>query len=432
MAMTGLQVYKMLPKTNCAKCGYSTCLAFGMALCAGKEKLDKCPSASEELRALFEAESKMPIAEVSFGVGESSLTIGGEKVLYRHDESFFNQTCIAISIESSISDKALDIILKEASELKFIRAGVEMKVNSFALFDTLNDGSFGVFAKKLSGIMPLILISENVLDIESAIESTFEQKPLIYCKNADIQKKSEWAKKYSVPLVVDTIEESEQLGESVNTCLLLQGSLKDIYSNSVKIRSSAVLQKKSAPPVISFLHEIEDAEKQILHASFLINRYVSALVLSITDKNLIMPLLTLRQNIYTDPRKPVQVEPGIYPIGNPSETSPVLITTNFSLTQFLVSGEIEASRIPAWLLVIDTDGTSLLTAWAADKFNGERIAKAIKKYGLEDKVKHKRAVISAYVSGIKDEIEKASSWEIEIGPADSQGISPWLKRFSNV
>ena len=432
MAMTGLQVYKMLPKTNCAKCGFSTCLAFGMALCAGKEKLDKCPFANEELKALFETESKMPIAEVSFGVGENEVTIGGEKVIYRHEESFYNPTCLAVTIENGFSDEKLNKILKEAQELKFIRAGVEMKVNAVALIDTLKDGSFCDFVKKVSIKVALILVCENVVEMEKALEFTAAQRPLVYCKNADINKKTQWAEKYSVPVVVDSIEESEKLGKNINSCLFLHGSLEERFSQSIKIRHDAVNNKKTAPPVISFLHEITDSDTQILHATFLINRYVNALTISVTDKNNIMPLLTLRQNIYADPRKPVQVEPGLYPIGNPSENSPVLITTNFSLTQFLVSGEIEASRIPAWLLVIDTDGTSLLTAWAADKFNGERIAKAIKKFGLEAKVKHRKAIISAYVSGIKEETEKASGWEIEIGPADSQGISPWLKRNSNV
>jgi len=422
MAITGLQIYKMLPKTNCAKCGYATCLAFGMAVSAGKENIEKCEQASEELKTILVTQSQTPIKKVTFGTNENEVTIGGEKVLFRHEETFFNQTCIAVSVENTLDDKELKQAFNDISELQFVRAGSLMKINAIALVYSKKDGKFSEFVEKAPKNTALILICDDVTQMEEVMEKHANKKPLVYCKNADSHKLSEWADKYSVAIITDDTDKFQK----PNVVLALTGTLKEVCEKSVKIRREAIEKQKYLPPVFTFLDG--ESDSQILKTCYLINRYINAVIISERDKNKIFPLLTLRQNIYTDPRKPIQVEPGVYPIGNPSAESPVLITVNFSLTQFLVSGEIEASRIPAWLLVIDTDGTSLLTAWAADKFNGERITKAIKKYGLEEKTNHRKAIISAYVSSLKEEIEKQSNWEIEIGPADSQGISPYLKR----
>ncbi len=428
MAMTGLQIYKMLPKTNCAKCGYSTCLAFGMALASGKTGIDKCPDVTQELTELFDTSSSTPIKEISFGTDETEVKLGGEKVLFRHEESFYNQTCIAIALENSMNETEFKTALKEINELTFNRAGAILSLDAVAMKYSKHDENFASFAQKAPANKALILICENPAQMELALEKTSSRKPLIYCKNATNTQLSQWAGKYSLPIISGDTSAAEKESGKINIVINNSGELGQIIENSIHVRRNAIKQKKNGLPMISFLEEEKDQDLQILFAAAMINRYINAVVISTRDRDKLLTLLTLRHNIYTDPRKPIQVEPGIYPIGSPSADAPVMITTNFSLTQFLVAGEIESSRVPCWLLVIDTDGTSLLTAWAADKFNGERIAKAMQKYGLENTVSHKTAIISAYVSGIKDELEAASGWKITVGPADSSGISPWLKR----
>ncbi len=426
MALTGLAAYKYLPKTNCAECGYSTCLAFGMALAAGKTDPQKCPYAKEELSKLYEESFTSPVKEVIFGTGVSKTAIGGEKVMYRHEESFYNKTVIAALLNPQEDEFAEN--LEKIEETYFERAGSKLFTDSIALKSNLakeliNAASFVPETKSL------IIICEDVLEIKKALTNLKERKPLFYCSKASEAQIREICKEYSIPAIVRYSEFTKNPDAFADCSIVvkLEGSYKEQLRTSLTMRAQAVYSRKSTPPTIAFLDEVCDKDMEILHACSFINRFAGALIVTTKEKNKLLPLLTLRQNLYTDPRKPIRVEPGIYSYNNPSDNSPILITTNFSLTHFLVSGETEASRIPAWVLAVDTEGTSLLTAWASDKFNAEKIKAALEKNNPQ-KEKKGPLVISSYVSGLQEDIEKAAERKVLIGPADASGISPWLKR----
>lgn len=423
--MTGLQLYKLLPKTNCGDCGYATCLAFGMAVSAGKSSVEKCVHLSEDTLSALQAKPALPVKEISFSRGEKTVKMGGEKVLFRHEESFYNETAFAMSVGEDDGDP--EAALEEISRLVFDRAGASLAVNALAV--RFRTASFADRVLSRSDL-PLILICEDaVLLAQIAAKAG---KPMIWCPGLAPEEMAALGLRCRLPVIISAESAEWALafdGGGAELAFCFSGLLKEEVRSHAALRRTAVKTGVSVFPSLTFLDEGVSDEEQMMAASALVNRYAGLLALSCRRREYMLPLLTQRHNIYTDPRKPIQVEPGLYGINGASLGDPLLVTTNFSLTYYLVSGEIEASRIPCWLLVTDTDGTSLLTAWAADKFNGESIAASLKKYGAGERAGHRRAVISSYVSSIKGEAEKLSDWRIEVGPADASAIPAFLKNY---
>ena len=288
-------------------------------------------------------------------------------------------------------------------------------------------------------------MSENTENIENILTEIKDSKPLVYLEKASPEKLTEIEKKYNIPVVSSgsTIEElvgsSSKLVENNTQNIVLNlknQSQKNLIENLTYIRRSAI-ENKLKPlgfPVIEFTKDIIDLSKdpieQGIWASILLCKYANIIVLEDFDEAIIYSLLTLRQNIYTDPEKPLQIEAKLYPIGEPDENSPVIVTTNFALTYFVVVGEIEASNIPSYLVITPSDGMSVLTAWSADKFNGEIIAKTIKTYGLENLVKHRKLIIPGYVYSLKEEIEdELTDWEVIIGANEAVDIVDFLRNY---
>lgn len=439
MALTGLQIYKLLPRTNCGECGHPTCLAFAMALAAKKAELASCPKVSDEAKAALGEAAAPPIRLVTIGTGDDKLEVGNETVLFRHEQTFYHHPGLAIEVQDTAAD--LEGLVKEANALSFDRVGMILKVNLIALKHTNTDaGKYSEVAGKIASLssLPLILMSENVDVMEAALKTTGSKKPLIYAATPENwEKMAALAKNYSCPLAIraskidDLPDLTEKLkGAGVNDLILDTGSrdLNAALVDQAQIRRLA-LKKTFRPlgfPTIAFAMN-GDSEVEVLRAAAFICKYAGIIVLKVHEPWQILPLLTLQQNIYTDPQKPIQVEPKVYEVGAVTDSSPVLVTTNFSLSYFVVAGEIEASKIPAHLIVVDTDGTSVLTAWAADKFNAEKIAASIKKYGVEEKIKHKRIVIPGYVAVISGALEDESGWKVEVGPKEAAGIPAYLK-----
>jgi acetyl-CoA decarbonylase/synthase complex subunit gamma len=444
MAVTGIEIYKKLPRTNCKECGFPTCLAFAMNVAAGKIELEKCPYISEEAKAELSEASAPPIRTVEIGTGDNALKIGGETVLFRHEKTFVNPPGIAILITDSMDDSEIETRLKKLKELQYERVGLILKPDMIALKDTTGDPQR--FSQLVRRVMegdgyPMILMSESADVLASALEICAERKPLIYpATTENVEEMGKLAKEKGCPVAAkaESLEELSQVTSKltelgIKDIVLDSGArkLKKALEDQVIIRRAALMQKYRpfGFPTITFPCEMaDDLTEETVIASALIAKYAGILVMSDLEGHSLFPLLVERLNVYTDPQRPMAVTEGIYEIGQPDDSSPVLVTTNFSLTYFIVSGEIENSRIPSYLLVKDTEGLSVMTAWAADKFVGETIAPFVKKCGIEEKIKHRKIIIPGYVARIAGELEdELGDWQVLVGPREASNIPAYLR-----
>ncbi len=440
MALTGLDIYKLLPKTNCGDCGSPTCLAFAMKLASKQAALDSCPHASEEAKQALGAASQPPIRLVTIGEGENRVEVGNETVLFRHQETFYHQSALAIRIREN--DPNREDRTREIGALRFTRVGEEIAVDLTALEEESNDpGKYAAFVEKCreeTGL-PAILISGSPSCLRAGVEKIGDTRPLLCPASPEkIEEIAALAAEFSCPLAVggETVEETAEHAEKAEAAgakdLVLiagRGNLKQKLADLTVIRRQA-LRKQFRPlgyPTLAFTDPAADPFSQALEAAVLIAKYAAVVVTDLSRPEYILPLLTARQNIYTDPQKPIQVEPRLYPVGTPDRDSPLLVTTNFSLTYFTVEGEIEASRIGAYLLVVDTEGTSVLTAWAADKFNAGSISRALTDSGAAELLDHRKLVLPGYVAVLSGKVEEESGWTVEVGPREASGIPKFLK-----
>ena len=446
MALTGIQIYKLLPKTNCGECGVPTCLAFAMNLAAGKAELVACPYISEEAKTELADASAPPIRKVVIGTGERKLTIGGETVLFRHEKTFVNSPGIAVLVTDEMGDDQVDGRLQRFKALEYERVGLTLRADLVAVKSVSGDGSkFEALVTKVKNETDagIILMAEDPGVMEAGLKACADRKPLIYAatkKNADAM--SSLSKEHGCPLAVkgnglDEVSElTTKLSEDGLNDLVIDSGAREIkraFEDQVFIRRGALL-KKYKPlgfPTIALPFEMsDDLMRETLIASIFVAKYGAIVVLSDLQGHNLFPLLLARMNIYTDPQRPMATSAGIYEIGGPNENSPVLVTSNFSLTYFIVSGEIETSRVPAWLIVVDTEGLSVLTAWAAGKFVGDVVGMAMKKCGIMDKVGHKKVVIPGYAAAISGDLEEElRDWDVLIGPRESAHIPAYLKEW---
>jgi len=444
MALTGIQIFKLLPKTNCKECGVPTCLAFAMNLASGKAELDACPYVSDEARAQLAEASAPPIRPVVVGKGVRKATTGGETVMFRHEKTFYNPTLFAGTITSDTAAADVEAKLKAWNALQYERVGLNLRPELVALKDVNGDASsFGALAKQIAETSEfnLILMSEDLAVIEAGVTGCGFKRPLIYAAtdaNADAMGKI--ALDNDLPLAVKA---NDIDGIIALTTKLTEMGLKDLVidtgtrelkqalQDQVAIRRSALKETNRAVgfPTIVFPSEMaSNADMEALIAGMFVSKYAGIVVLSDLQTEVMFPLLLERLNIFTDPQRPMTVTEGIYPIGNPTEESPVLVTTNFALTYFIVSGEIEASKVPAWLLIKDSEGLSVLTAWAAGKFGGDDVGMFVKKCGIGDKVKHTELIIPGYAAAIAGDVEEElPGWTITVGPRESAHLAGFLK-----
>jgi len=444
MGLTGIQIFKLLPKTNCGECGVPTCLAFAMNLAAGKAELDSCPYVSDEAREQLAEASAPPIRPVAIGAGARAFKVGGETVMFRHEKTFYNPTALAALVPSDVDAAALDTKLKTWNAFQYERVGLNLRPELVAVKDVSGDaGAFAAVAKKIAeeSEFGLVLMSEKPDVIKAALEGCAFKKPLIYAAtNDNAEDMGNLAKESGLPLAIkadnmdDLIALSDKLtGMGLKDLVLDSGAreMKALLQDQVVIRRAPLkaANKSLGFPTITFPCEMADnLAVETLIASMLIAKYAGIVVLSDFESESLFPLLLERLNIFTDPQRPMTVTEGIYEIGSPDENSPVLITTNFSLTYFIVSGEIEGSRVPSWLLIMDTEGLSVMTAWAAGKFSGDAVAIFVKKCGIADKIAHKKIIIPGYAAAISGEMEEdLPDWDVKIGPRDASLLPKFLK-----
>ncbi len=445
MALSGIAIYKHLPKKNCGECGVPTCLAFAMGLAAGKAELDACPYVSEEARNFLAEASAPPIATVTIGTGENAFRTGGETVLFRHEKTFFNPPGFTLLVKDTEEPKRVAEKLESFRNLQYERVGLTLKADLLALQEESGEKEkFLALVKeakeKISA--PLILMSEKPEFIAAALDVCGEDRPLLYAATQDnLDAMGELALTKKCPLAV----KAETLDKVVEiTARLSEKGIKELVIDSgatttprllqdqVGIRRAALLNKDRRlgfPTIIFPGRTAGNPMEEALAAAVGVAKYAGIIVLSELNGETLFPLLLERLNIYTDPQRPMAVKEGIYEINNPDENAPLLVTTNFALTYFIVSGELESSRMPAWLLVQEAEGLSVLTAWAADKFVAQTIAPLVKKSGIVEKIKHQRLIIPGYTAQIAGELEEElPGWEIAIGPREASQLPAYLKK----
>lgn len=447
MALSGLDIYKKLPKTNCGDCGVPTCLAFAMKLAGNQAEIDACPHVTEEAKAELSESSAPPIRSVSIGAGEHAIKIGEETVMYRHEKRFENPTGIALLISDDMSDEQVDSQISDLNQIEFERIGLVFSTDLVVLKSTADSAKFSALVEKVSKATEkaLVLDSADPATMEAALKIVASKKPLIYAATKDNwEAMAKLANDNNCPLAVkganidEAADVAGKLVDAGHKELVIDSGSRDlnaILADQVNSRRLA-LKKKFKPlgfPTIVFASEAASENpmfENIVAATF-IAKYAGIVVLSKIEAATLYPLLVERMNIFTDPQRPMTVEQGIYEINNPTADSPVLVTTNFSLTYFIVSSEIESSRVPTWLCIHDSEGLSVLTAWAAGKFVPENIAGFLKKSGIAEKVNHRKLSIPGYVAQISGELEdEMGDWKIEVGPREAADLPAYLKIWS--
>jgi acetyl-CoA decarbonylase/synthase complex subunit gamma len=440
MALTALEIYKLLPKTNCKECGFSTCLAFAMQVAAGKAGIDQCPPASDEAREVLGAASAPALPKVTVGTGERSVILGDEVVMYRHEKTFYHPTAFAISVSDALDDDAFRARIRRIRALSFERMGETLSVDMVAVrCDSGNPARFAAAAasaKECAGV-PLLL-SGPCGALAAALPPLGPDRPLLSPPSGEGEVGARLAAPLGLPLVVRSkgidglgkdLAAARAAGVSDLVADPMPASLSDAVASSVYLRRLAILHRAREVACPTAFDLGNGFPSPFAAASLLVAKYGSLLVLDSDDPTDIFPLLTLRQNIFTDPQKPIQVEAGIYPVGKTTASSPVVITTNFSLTYFTVRSDIEASRVPAHLLIADCDGMSVLTAWAAGRFTGESIAKILSESGIAGAVSHRTLIIPGMVARLSGKIEELSGWRVLVGPQESSALPAYLRRL---
>ena len=451
MALTGVEIFKLLPKTNCKKCGYPTCLAFAMKLAQRQASLETCPDVSEEAKQKLGEASAPPVKPTTFGTGEKAIKMGEETVLFRHDKRFVNPCAFALNIKDTFSEDAIKARIDEVLNSEIERVGQKLRIDAIALSNDSHDiGKFEAAAKIIAQKapdIPVIISTENPGAAEAAVKLFADKKPIIFgATTTNAEAMTSIAKNYKATLGVTVPASSASCGAGLDELSSLTEKIKsagvqdmvidsgarnakEILRDNTLIRRAAIKKnfKPLGYPVITFAMR-EDSLLEALIGTIGVAKYSSIIVLNSVEKWKNLALFTLRQNLYTDPQVPMQVEQKIYKIGEPSPASPLLITTNFSLTYFIVSGEVENSKVPSYLAVMDCEGLSVLTAWAAGKFTAGKIAQFIKESEIESSISHRELVIPGYVAILSGAIEdKLEGWKITVGPREANGIPAFMR-----
>ena len=437
--LTGIEIYKHLPKTNCGDCNFPTCMAFAMQVAAKKVGLEQCPHVSAAAKAALSEAQAPPMRTVTIGAGDRAVKVGGETVLFRHDEKFHHSTVIAIRVRDDLSESDLTQRLERIHQLQFVRVGQKIAVNAIAIEQT-SGGKFtaAVTLAKEKSSLTLILISLDPHALKAALEICGDRRPLLYAATPENFKElAALAKQFNCPLAVQgkTLEELAELAQQIKALgvedLVVNPQIQGMAEGLTKLTliRRLALEKMFRPlgyPVMTVVHD-GDPFLEAAQASAYICKYAGLVVMDGLESWQLLPILTARQNIYTDPQVPNAVEAKLYKVGEPGPQSPVLVTTNFALTYFTVEGEVENSRVPAYITVVDTGGLGVLNAYADDKLTAEVIVKAVKSYGIMDQVVHKKLVIPGLVAVLKGEIEDEGGWEVFVGPEEAAGLPAYLK-----
>lgn len=445
MALSGIDIFKHLPKTNCGDCGVPTCLAFAMKLAQSQVELASCPHVSDEAKEALSSAARPPMRAVTVGKGDTAFTVGEETVAFRHERTFVNPCAIGVSVDAGVTDDEIDAVVAQAEAASFERVQQHLACGFVAVRGNGDAARFKAAAERVMSktALPLVLITEDAAEAGAALESVAGDRPLICAAtaaNADAM--IELAKKHACPLVVrgDGLADVAALTAGAKAAgvedLVIDSAPKTAGTalrDAVFTRRSALVKKYAdlGYPTICFPGDLAggDVMLETAFAAVCVAKYGSIIVLSGAEPWRMLPLLVLRQNIFTDPQRPMQAESKIYAINGPGPEAPFIVTTNFSLTYFIVSSEIEGARMPAHLGIVDAEGLSVLTAWAAGKFVPERIAKFVRESGIAETVSHREVIIPGAVAQISGELEEElEGWTVTVGPYEAAELPAFLKR----
>jgi len=444
MALSGIQIYQLLPQTNCKECGFPTCMAFAMKLAAKQAELAACPYVSDEAKEKLSAAAQPPVRLITLKADDHEVKAGNETVLFRHEKKFFNKPGLFVRVRDSEPFDALKARVAAADAYRVNYVGMDLGLDGFAVEAASGDPA--TFADAVSAVRevserPLILMGRDPAVLAAGLKPIDGEVPLLVGADAsNWEAMADVAKGAGAALAViaDTLDGlvalSSRLKDKGVENLVLAPSTRRLGSSLgfyTQIRRLA-LKKNFRPlgyPILAVPGDAPDEATEALLAAQAIAKYAGFVVLDTFAPELLYPLLVLRENLYTDPQKPIQVQPGVYEFNSPTPESPVLVTTNFSITYFSVANEVEGSGLPAHLLVTDAEGMSVLTAWAAGKFDAERIAKAVKEFSLNDKISRKRIVLPGHVAVLSGELEEElPGWEVRVGPREAVDIPAFMKQ----
>jgi len=457
--LSPIDVYKLLPKTNCKECGVENCMAFATKLVNREVSLDQCKPLlkKENEKAYLQLKDmlKPPVKEVTVGVGDKAVKLGGKLVMYRHEFTYTNPTAIAIDVTDEMSEAEMLERVKKTENFSYEYIGYTLKLDMIAVRSTSNDPEkFKTAVKKVveNTKLPLVLCSLNANVLEAGLMAAPNAKPLLYAATMENWKDiAELALMYHCPIVVSAPNDLSML-VSLSKTLLAYGvedlvldpgtfpgdGLADTINNFTMLRRAACKGGEElvgfpilGVPMAAWLDKGEAADeivkwREAYLAGMLITRFADVLIMHGNDGWSLLPNSVLRQNIYTDPRKPVAVEPGLKVFGTPDENSPVFFTTNFALTYYTVASDLESSKMNAYLIVVDTEGSAVDSGVAGRKLTAEKVAEALKATGIESKVRHRKLVIPGKASRISGEIEELSGWKVQVGPRDSSEIPKYI------
>jgi acetyl-CoA decarbonylase/synthase, CODH/ACS complex subunit gamma len=440
MALSGIQIYKMLPQTNCKDCGFPTCLAFAMKLAAKQVELSLCEHVSEEAAAQLSEASAPPVKPMVLKSNGYEVKAGNEVVLFRHEKTFYSRPGLFVRVYDSMSADEIKAKVTPADKYVVDYVGIELDLGGIAVQADGGDFAAAVATVREASHKPLILIGDPD-EVKAGLGKLAEgETTLIAHATADnLAAMAALAKESGAALAIqaDTVDEMVALSEKAQAAgvkdVVLsptqRGFKGSLLANTISRRMA--LKKTFRPlgfPILSFPGDVDDPARETMLAAQAIGKYAGFIVLDNFSPETAYPLLVLRENIFTDPQKPIQVQPGIYEINDPGPESPVLVTTNFSITYFSVANEVESAGAPAWLLVTESEGMSVLTAWAAGKFDAERIAKDVKRFNVADKVSKKQVVLPGHVAVLSGELEEElPDWDIRVGPREAVDIPAFLK-----
>jgi len=436
---TAMELYKLLPKKNCGECKFPTCLAFAMQLANKKVSIEDCPYIDENAKATLQESGAPPIKMVKFGPSDSQIEIGDETELFRHDKKFYHPTVLAVAIKDTFPEDQQKKMIEASHSLEFERAGQKLKLDALVLLNESGEAApLEALAKKAmeSTKLAVIISGKKPESLKVAAEICKDRRPIIATADkSNLDGMTALAKELNLPLVIkaESLEElsdisvkAKELGVQDIVLDVTRPGLKQQLEDLTLIRriaTKSTYRPFGFPTLIWSSSDDDGVAKAVLG----IAKYSSIVILDSPDPAIVYPLITLRQSIFTDPQVPLQVQEKLYEIGTPKPDSPLLLTTNFALTYFTVAGDIEKSGVGSWLLVANTEGLSVMTAFAAGKFTPDGVAKLIMKHGIKDKCKSGSIIIPGMVSRMSGKLNELTELKIIVGPRESSGIPKFLK-----
>ena len=440
MAVKGLDIFKLSPKKNCKECGSPTCMAFCMKVAQGAVPITKCPYMSEEAIALLSEATQPPMKTIEVGAHK----LGGETVMMRHEKTLVNRNLFAATLCTCMDDATVEARLEGIKKVDYERIGEREMVECVFVHDAGDSAKFVELCKKAAALpdRTVIIDTKDVETAKAAVEAIKDNKPILNGANKDtFAAMNEIAKAAGLVLGVsgadlselhDTVAELEKAGNKNLILDVTASTIKETFANAVLVRRSAIKDgdKTFGYPSIVNLGVLcnHDEHLETALAAMFVVKYGSIIVMDKVGYAEALPLYGLRQNIFTDPQKPMKVAPGIYPVNGAGPDDPCALTVDFALTYFLVSGELERSKVPVNLLITDASGMSVLTAWAAGKFSSTSVKKFFDEFDVASKINNRTLIIPGKVAVMKGEIQdKLPEWNVVVGTREAVELVKYLR-----